>query len=101
MRISDWSSDVCSSDLRGSDVGVMVKLTRIYTRGGDKGKNSLGGGERVAKHHPRVAAYGTVDEANAAVGLARLHTAALDDTALDDRAIDAILGRLKIGRAHG
>src|SRR3546814_16785724 len=73
----------------------MVKLTRIYTRGGDKGKTSLGGGERVAKHHPRVAAYGTVDEANAAVGLARLHTAALDDTALDDREIDAILGRIQ------
>src|SRR3546814_36213 len=68
----------------------MVKLTRIYTRGGDKGKTSLGGGERVEKHHPRVAAYGTVDEANAAVGLARLHTAALDDPE-----IDAILGRIQ------
>src|SRR3546814_12406697 len=68
----------------------MVKLTRIYTRGGDKGKTSLGGGERVEKHHPRVAAYGTVDEANAPVGLARLHTAALDDPE-----IDAILGRIQ------
>jgi len=51
----------------------MVKLTRIYTRGGDKGDTSLGDGSRVAKHDPRVEAYGTVDEANAAVGLARLH----------------------------
>ena len=51
----------------------MVKLTRIYTKGGDKGQTSLGDGKRVAKHDPRVAAYGTVDEANAAVGLARLH----------------------------
>ena len=51
----------------------MVKLTRIYTRGGDKGRTSLGNGSRVAKHDPRVEAYGTVDEANAAVGLARLH----------------------------
>ena len=51
----------------------MVKLTRIYTRGGDKGRTSLGDGRRVAKHDPRVEAYGTVDEANAAVGLARLH----------------------------
>ena len=50
----------------------MVKLTRIYTRGGDKGKTSLGSGARVAKHDPRVAAYGAVDEANAAVGIARL-----------------------------
>jgi cob(I)alamin adenosyltransferase len=55
----------------------MVRLTRIYTRGGDKGKTSLGDGRRVAKHHLRVEAYGTVDEANAVLGLARLHTAAL------------------------
>jgi cob(I)alamin adenosyltransferase len=52
----------------------VVRLTRIYTRGGDKGRTSLGGGARVAKHDPRVEAYGTVDEANAAIGLARLHT---------------------------
>jgi cob(I)alamin adenosyltransferase len=53
----------------------MVQLTRIYTRGGDKGKTSLGNGDRVAKHAQRVDAYGTVDEANAVIGLARLHTA--------------------------
>ncbi len=52
----------------------MVKLTRIYTRGGDGGETSLGGGKRVPKHDPRVAAFGTVDEANAAIGCARLHT---------------------------
>jgi cob(I)alamin adenosyltransferase len=52
----------------------MVKLTRIYTKGGDKGETSLGSGARVAKHDPRVEAYGTVDEANATIGLARLHT---------------------------
>ena len=51
----------------------MVKLDRIYTRGGDKGKTSLGGGARVAKHDLRVTAYGTVDEANAVLGLARRH----------------------------
>ncbi len=51
----------------------MVKLSKIYTRGGDKGETSLGDGRRLAKHAPRIAAYGTVDEANAAVGLARLH----------------------------
>jgi cob(I)alamin adenosyltransferase len=49
----------------------MVKLTRIYTRGGDKGETSLGRGERVAKHDPRVEAYGTTDEANAVIGLVR------------------------------
>src|ERR1700682_4136951 len=52
----------------------MVKLTRIYTKGGDKGRTSLGDGTRVAKHDRRVEAYGTVDEANAAIGLARLAT---------------------------
>ena len=51
----------------------MVKLTKIYTRGGDAGETSLGNGERTPKHSLRVAAYGAVDEANAALGLARLH----------------------------
>ena len=49
----------------------MVTLSKIYTRGGDKGMTSLGDGSRVAKHAQRVAAYGTVDEANGAIGLAR------------------------------
>lgn len=60
----------------------MVKLTKIYTRGGDSGETSLGGGARVPKHDLRVAAYGTIDEANAAVGLARLHTTGEDDAML-------------------
>ena len=51
----------------------MVRLTRIYTRGGDKGETSLGDGTRVSKQSLRVEAFGTVDEANAAIGLARLH----------------------------
>lgn len=57
----------------------MVKLDKIYTRGGDKGETSLGDGARVAKHDKRVAAYGTTDECNAVLGLARQHTAQLDD----------------------
>jgi cob(I)alamin adenosyltransferase len=60
----------------------MVKLTRIYTRGGDKGKTSLGDGTRVAKQSLRVEAYGSVDEANAAIGLARLHCAGDEDAML-------------------
>ena len=60
----------------------MVRLTKIYTRGGDKGETSLGDGSRVAKHDTRVAAYGTVDEANAVIGLARLHTSGEADAAL-------------------
>lgn len=51
----------------------MVVLNRIYTRTGDKGETALSDGTRVPKHSLRVAAYGTVDETNAALGLARLH----------------------------
>ena len=65
----------------------MVKLDKIYTRGGDKGMTSLGNGERVPKHDLRVEAYGAVDEANAAIGLARLHTEATD--------LDAMLSRIQ------
>jgi len=50
-----------------------MKLDRIYTRGGDKGETSLGDGTRVPKHHLRVCAYGGLDEANAAIGVALLH----------------------------
>ncbi len=52
----------------------MVTLSKIYTRGGDAGETSLGSGDRVKKHDVRVAAYGTSDEANAVIGIARLHT---------------------------
>lgn len=61
----------------------MVRLTRIYTRGGDKGQTALVGGKRVSKHDLRVAAYGTVDEANATIGLARLYAADAIDPMLD------------------
>jgi cob(I)alamin adenosyltransferase len=64
----------------------MVRLTRIYTRGGDAGETSLGDGARVPKHALRVAAYGTVDEANAALGIARLHA---------DAEADEMLGRIQ------
>lgn len=51
----------------------MVKLNKIYTRTGDKGTTGLGTGERVPKHALRIAAYGTVDETNAAIGVVLLH----------------------------
>ncbi|MDG1739398.1 MAG: cob(I)yrinic acid a,c-diamide adenosyltransferase [Paracoccaceae bacterium] len=51
----------------------MVVLNKIYTRTGDKGDTALGNGDRVAKHDARVTAYGTTDELNAFVGVARLH----------------------------
>ena len=51
----------------------MVQLTRIYTKGGDKGKTSLGSGGRVSKTHPRLEVIGCVDEVNATVGLIAAH----------------------------
>lgn len=51
----------------------MVVLSKIYTKTGDAGETALGNGTRVAKHSLRVSSYGTVDELNATVGLARLH----------------------------
>ena len=62
----------------------MVSLTKIYTRGGDKGETSLGDGSRRSKANLRVDAYGTVDEANATVGLVRLHTEGEIDTLLSN-----------------
>src|SRR3974390_1050533 len=53
----------------------MVVLNRIYTRAGDDGTTALGSGERRPKYDLRIAAYGTVDETNAAIGVARLHVA--------------------------
>jgi cob(I)alamin adenosyltransferase len=50
----------------------MVKLDKIYTRGGDKGMTSLGGGDRIAKQSLRICAIGDVDEANSTIGLARI-----------------------------
>ena len=49
----------------------MVVLNKIYTRTGDRGDTALGNGSRVAKHSARVAAYGTSDELNATIGVAR------------------------------
>ncbi|HYZ64717.1 MAG TPA: cob(I)yrinic acid a,c-diamide adenosyltransferase [Acetobacteraceae bacterium] len=66
----------------------MIRIDRVVTRGGDRGETSLGDGRRVPKHAPRVAAFGTVDEANATIGLLRLHTQA-------DPEADAMLARVQ------
>jgi cob(I)alamin adenosyltransferase len=65
----------------------VVRLDRIYTRGGDAGETSLGDGQRVSKVSLRIAAYGTVDELGAVLGLARTHP-------LPD-GLDAWLGRIQ------
>src|SRR5712691_1543221 len=64
----------------------MVVLNRIYTRTGDDGTTALGSGARRKKYDLRVAAYGTLDEANAAIGIARLHT---------EGALDGMLARIQ------
>ncbi|MEO8650910.1 MAG: cob(I)yrinic acid a,c-diamide adenosyltransferase [Hyphomicrobiaceae bacterium] len=69
----------------------MVVLNKIYTRTGDNGTTALGSGERVRKDSSRVSAYGTVDETNAAIGMARVHLAGVA-LAFD---VDAVLGRIQ------
>ena len=66
----------------------MVVLSKIYTRTGDDGTTALGSGRRVSKFDLRVECYGTLDETNAAIGLARLHTRS-------DPALDAMLARIQ------
>src|SRR5688572_15871788 len=66
----------------------MVILNKIYTRTGDDGTTALGTSERVPKYALRVAAYGTTDETNASVGIARLHLA-------HEPAVDAMLARIQ------
>lgn len=75
---------------------MAVNLDRIYTRGGDAGQTSLGRGERVAKHDVRVEAYGTVDETNSVIGLARSAIARAGASAEGRLAgADAMLGRIQ------
>ena len=69
----------------------MVKLNKIYTRTGDDGTTGLGDGSRRRKDDPRVAAYGSIDETNSALGLARLSTAGSANG--DLAAIDRVLAR--------
>ena len=64
----------------------MVKLDKIYTRGGDAGETSLGDGSRILKYDVRVEAYGTVDEVNAHLGVARLYC---------EGETDAMIGRIQ------
>jgi cob(I)alamin adenosyltransferase len=66
----------------------VVVLNKIYTRTGDDGTTALGTGERRKKYDLRIAAYGTIDETNAAIGIARLYTS-------DDTALDATLSRIQ------
>src|SRR5216684_8132790 len=72
-----------------------IRLTRIYTRTGDKGDTGLVGGRRVAKDSPRIEAYGTVDELNAIIGLARVFNAERPKKGKAPRWLDGIFRQIQ------
>jgi cob(I)alamin adenosyltransferase len=74
---------------------VAIRITRVYTRRGDKGDTDLVGGPRVPKDSSRIAAYGTVDELNAALGMARAFNQAELDRAPACEQLDTILRKLQ------
>ena len=74
---------------------MAIRITRVYTRRGDQGETDLVGGARVAKDSPRIEAYGTVDELNAAVGVVRAVNVALHARSRAGRELDAILRKLQ------
>ncbi len=74
---------------------MAIRITRVYTRRGDHGETDLVGGARASKNAPRIEAYGTVDELNAAIGVVRAFNAAQLERAPACRELDAILRRLQ------
>ena len=74
---------------------MAIRITRVYTRRGDEGETDLVGGERTAKDAARIEAYGTVDELNAAIGVARAFNATEIDRAPACRELDGILRRIQ------
>ena len=74
---------------------MAIRITRVYTRRGDRGDTDLVGGPRVAKDSARIEAYGTIDELNAQIGLARAENAAQTTRSPACRRLDDILRRLQ------
>ncbi len=74
---------------------MAIRITRVYTRAGDKGETRLVGGRRVPKDAPRIEAYGTLDELNAVLGLARVFNEELKDQLEASRWLDGVLRRLQ------
>src|SRR5262245_4061117 len=87
----------CTSVLASSEEGphMPIRLTRIYTRTGDNGETALVGGARVPKDSPRIEAYGTVDELNAIVGLARAFNAKRLGRGKAARWLDGVLRQIQ------
>jgi cob(I)alamin adenosyltransferase len=73
----------------------MVRITKVYTRGGDKGETSLVGGKRVPKDSPRIDAYGTIDELNSIVGLARVFNEENLDAGEAHQFLDGVLCQIQ------
>lgn len=73
----------------------MVRITRVYTRTGDKGNTALVGGRRVAKDSPRIESYGTIDELNSIIGLARAFNADRLDQGEAHRYLDEVLAKIQ------
>ncbi|HTK93615.1 MAG TPA: cob(I)yrinic acid a,c-diamide adenosyltransferase [Verrucomicrobiae bacterium] len=74
---------------------MAIRITRVYTRTGDGGETALVGGRRVAKDAPRIEAYGTIDELNAVIGLARVFNAEQLKKSKDHRWLDEVFRRLQ------
>jgi len=74
---------------------MAIRITRVYTRTGDRGETALVGGRRVPKDAPRIEAYGTIDELNALLGLARVFNAERLDEGEGHRWLDEVLRRLQ------
>lgn len=73
----------------------MVRITKVYTRRGDNGETALVGGKRVAKHSPRVEAYGTIDELNSVVGIARVFNEESLEAGEAHRFLDEVFCRIQ------
>ena len=73
----------------------MVRITKVYTRTGDKGETALVGGKRVPKDSPRIDAYGTIDELNSVVGLARSFNEEKLDAGNAHRFLDTVLRQIQ------
>jgi cob(I)alamin adenosyltransferase len=74
---------------------MAIRITRVYTRTGDKGETALVGGRRVPKDSPRIEAYGTIDELNAVIGLARAFNAEQRSRGTAHRRLDEVLRRIQ------
>ena len=78
----------------------MVRITKVHTGGGDGGETSLVDGTRVGKEHPRVAIYGTIDEANSAIGVVRMELDRASTHAPDGGLVAALIPVYELSLIH-